>query len=164
MTPLFYPRKELIPTKPCAGHVLATARNAVGLYQYQAAQLLSKDEIISEDTISNWECNRAMPDPEQVSAMERVYECEGLWDSWMRLQWPSYRAHIPENPDVSSAGLAVINAGYQISDVAALTEALGRDLMDGRVDDAELKARYIAEAEEAAAALQAAISKLRKGV
>ena len=142
--------------------MLATARNAVGLYQYQAAQLLSKDEIISEDTISNWECNRAMPDPEQVDAMERLYESPGLWDSWMRLQWPSFRKHIPENPDVSSAGMAVINAGYQMGDVAALTEALGRDLMDGKVDDQDLKERYIAEAEEAASALNAAIAKLRR--
>lgn len=124
---------------------------------------MSKDEIISEDTISNWECNRAMPDPEQVAAMEHLYESPGLWDSWMRLQWPSYRAHIPENPDVSSAGLAVINAGYQMGDVAALTEALGRDLMDGKVDDQALKERYIVEAEEAASALNAAVAKLRKG-
>lgn len=158
-----YPRKELIPTKACAGHVLAAARNAAGLYQYQAAQLLSKHEIISEDTISNWECNRAMPDPEQVAAMESLYQSDGLWDSWMRLQWPSYRQRVPENPDVASAGLAVINAGYQMGDVVALTEALGRDLMDGRVDDEALKASYIAEAEEAAAALHAAIAKLKKG-
>ena len=143
--------------------MLATARNAVGLYQYQAAQLLSKDEIISEDAISNWECNRSMPDPEQVAAMEHLYESPGLWDRWMRMQWPSYRERIPENPDIASAGLAVINAGYQISDVTNLTEALGRDLMDGKVDDQALKERYIAEAEEAASALNAAVAKLRKG-
>lgn len=143
--------------------MLAAARNAIGLYQYQAAQLLSGEEIISEDTISNWECNRAMPDPEQVAAMERLYESPGLWDSWMRLQWPSYRDRIPQNPDIASAGLAVINAGYQINDVSALTEALGRDLMDGKIDDIELAEHYIKEAEEAAAALSAAIAKLRKG-
>lgn len=134
------------------------------MYQYQAAQLLSRDgEIISEDTISNWECNRAMPDPEQVAAMERLYESEGLWDAFMRLQWPSYRERIPENPEITSAGLAVINAGYQMGDVSALTEALGRDLMDGKIDNEPLKNRYIKEAEEAAAALNAAVAKLKKG-
>lgn len=135
----------------------------MGLYQYQAAQLLSKDELISEDTISNWECNRALPDPEQVAAMERLYESPDLWDRWMRMQWPSYRERIPENPDIASAGLAVINAGYQMDDVTALTEVLGRDLMDGKIDDQALKERYIREAEEAAAALNAAVAKLRKG-
>lgn len=135
----------------------------MGLYQYQAAQLLSRDETISEDTISNWECNRALPDPEQVAAMERLYERPGLWDEWMRLQWPSYRERIPQNPEIANAGLAVINAGYQMGDVTALTDALGRDLMDGKVDDSELAERYIKEAEEAAAALNAAIARLRKG-
>ena len=135
----------------------------MGLYQYQAAQLLSKGELISEDTISNWECNRALPDPEQVAAMERLYESPGLWDRWMRMQWPSYRERIPENPDIASAGLAVINAGYQMGDVTALTEALGRDLMDGKVDDKTLAGRYIKEAEEAVSALNTAISKIKKG-
>lgn len=144
--------------------MLATARNASGLYQYQAAQLLSKgDEIISEDTVSNWECNRAMPDPEQVAAMERLYDSPGLWDAWMRLQWPSYQERIPRNPDIASSALAVINAGYQMGDVSALTEALGRDLMDGKVDDKALAAKYVQEAEEAAAALLSAAAKLKKG-
>lgn len=133
----------------------------MGLYQYQVAQLWSKDDEISEDTISNWECNRALPDPEQVAALEHLYENPGLWDAWMRMQWPSYRERIPENPEMSSAGLAVVNAGYQMHDVTALTESLVRDLMDGKVDDKQLPTCYIKEAEEAVAALLAAIAKLR---
>lgn len=121
------------------------------------------DEIISEDTISRWECNKAMPDPEQVADMERLYESPGLWDAWMRLQWPSYRQRIPKNPEMSSAGLAVINAGYQMGDVTALTDRLARDLMDGKVDDKHLAQSWIGEAEEAVAALNAAILKLKKG-
>lgn len=104
-----------------------------------------------------------MPDPEQVAAMERLYESPGLWDNWMRLQWPSYRDRIPENPDIASAGMAVINAGYQISDVSALTEALGRDLMDGKIDNKSLAEQWKREATEAVAALNAAIMKLEKG-
>ena len=135
----------------------------MGLYQYQAAQLMSKDEIITEDTISNWECNRALPNPEQVAALEKLYECPGLWDSWMRLQWPSYRERIPENPEVASAGMAVVNAGWQMQDVTALTESLGRDLMDGKIDDQKLAQKYISEAKEAVAALSGEIAKLEKG-
>ena len=157
-------RKEVIDTKACAGAVLAAARNAIGLYQYQAAQLLSKgDDIISEDTISNWECNRAMPDPEQVAAMEKLYEAPGLWDEWMRMQWPSYRERIPENPSIESAGMAVINAEYQMRDVQELTDVLARDLLDGRLDDAAAAAQYIKEAEEASAALITAVARLKRG-
>lgn len=157
-------RKEEINTKACAGTVLAAARNAVGLYQYQAAQLLSKgDDIISEDTISNWECNRAMPDPEQVAAMEKLYEAQGLWDEWMRMQWPSYRERIPENLSIASAGMAVINAGYQMRDVNELTDALVRDLLDGHLDDVAAAAQYTKEAEEAEAALMTAVAKLKQG-
>ncbi len=127
------------------------------------AQLISTDtEIISADTISNWECNRAMPDPEQVAEMERLYESTGLWDAWMRLQWPSYRERIPESPEMATACMAVINAGYQMSDVTALTDALSRCLIS-RNRDPELAARYVKEAEEAAAALLSASSKLKKG-
>lgn len=95
--------------------------------------------------------------------MERLYEAPGLWDAFMRLQWPSFRDRIPENPEIASTGLAVINAGYQMSDVNALTEALGRDLMDGKVDDKPLAKKWVKEAKEAIAALSAAVVKLEKG-
>lgn len=95
--------------------------------------------------------------------MERLYECPDLWDSWMRLQWPSFRERIPAKPNVESIGMAVVNAGCQISDVLALTEAFVRDLIDGYVDDKALKAKYLSKSVEAYAALYAVISKLRNG-
>lgn len=127
------------------------------------AQLISTDsDIVSQDTVSNWECNRAMPDPEQVAQMETLYESTGLWDTWMRLQWPSYSERIPENPHIDNACMAVINAGYQMGDVTALTDSLSRCLLSRNLDP-ELAARYVTEAKEAAAALLSAAAKLKKG-
>ena len=143
--------------------MLASARIAAGLKQYQVAQLISTEaDIVSADTISNWECNRAMPDPEQVAAMERLYGSTGLWDAWMRLQWPSYGERIPENPQMANACMAVINAGYEMGDVTALTESLGRCLVS-RNHDPALAERYVKEAEEAAAALLSAAAQVKGG-
>lgn len=124
---------------------------------------MKMDEVITEDTISNWECNRSLPNPEQVAALEKLYESPGLWDAWMRLQWPSYRERIPEKPEVESAAMAVVNAGWEMQDVNALTEILGRDLMDGRIDDPKLAQKYISKARGVIAALSGAIEKLEKG-
>lgn len=133
------------------------------MYQYQAAQLLSTEQdIVSADTVSNWECNRAMPDPEQVAAMERLYDAPGLWESFMRLQWPSFRERIPENMSVSCAGMAVINAGYQMADVAALTDDLARDLMDGAIQKPDLARKYLEQSGQALAALKTANAALQK--
>lgn len=143
--------------------MLANARNAAGFKQYQVAQQISTEkDIISEDTISNWECNRAMPDPEQVAALEALYSATGLWDAWMRLQWPSYNERIPESPELANACMAVINANYQMGDVQKLTEALSRCLLSRGKDNA-LAASYVREAEEAAAALLAAAAKVKGG-
>lgn len=143
--------------------MLANARYATGLKQYQVAQLISTDEeTLTADTISNWECNRAMPDPEQVAALDRLYEAPGLWDAWMRLQWPSYRERIPENPQTANACMAVINAQYQMGDVQQLTDAFIRCLI-ARKKDPSLAGDWLKEAGEAAAALFSAIDQVKKG-
>ena len=141
---------------------MQTARNAAGLYQYQAAQLVSSKngEMISEDTVGHWENNRVLPDPEQVALLEEIYEQPGLWDAWMRQQYPSYRARVPKDGRIADTGMAVVNASYQMGDVQGLTEDLARDLADGRLDDRNGAERYIREAREAAAAILAAIDKL----
>ena len=58
---------------------------------------------------------------------------------------------------MANACMAVINAGYQAADVKPLTDALARDLMDGKCDDKELKVKYLKEAKESVAAYNAAI-------
>lgn len=103
-----------------------------------------------------------MPDPEQVAVLETLYASPGLWDAWMRLQWPSYNERIPERPAIANACVAVINAGYQMGDVTALTEKLGRCLVGKKMDHALAEA-YVREAEEAAAALLSAASRVKEG-
>lgn len=155
----------MIDTKPCAGIVLKNARKQSGLCQYQVAQLLSyktKEDTLSEDTISNWECNRAMPDPEQVNLLEDIYDSPGLWDDWMRQQYPSYQKRIPKRAAVTDPTLAVVKAGWEMQDVADVAQPLSRDLLDGKLDDPHLKRQYIAQANEALSALSAALTLLGK--
>lgn len=131
------------------------------MHQFQAAQILSenkdlcpgKDDVISADTVSNWECNRAMPDPEQVAAMEELYECPGLWFKWIRLQWPSARERIPENPQTNSTLAAVVNTKHRIADIMPLLERAERDSIDGVIDDRVNARRTATGARETAAAM-----------
>lgn len=166
ITITFYRRKGLNNTKACAGNVLKDARKKSGLCQYQVAQLLSyktKEDTISEDTISNWECNRALPDIEQVSALEDIFETPGLWDDWMRQQYPSYRKRIPKRAEVKNPALAVVQAGYEVQDVARMTEPLSRDLMDGKLDNPHLQAQYLEQVKQALSSMSAAITLLEGG-
>lgn len=138
----------------CMGKDLASARDAAGMYQFQAAHLLH----VSEDVISNWERDKSLPSPDQVDALEKLYKAPGLWHRWMRSHYKSYRDRYAENPACMNAALAVVNAGYQAADMKSLTDALVRDLMGGRCDDPKLKAQYLKEAKENVAAHNAAIA------
>ena len=140
----------------CMGKDLATARESAGMYQFQVAHLIH----VSEDVVSNWERDITLPTPEQVDALETLYKAFGLWHRWMRSHYPSYRKRYAENPAGMNAALAVVNAGYQAADVKPLTEALARDLLDGKCDDQSLKAQYLKEARESVAAYNAAIAAL----
>lgn len=144
-----------MPTKPCAGNVLANARNAAGLKQYQVGQMMSTAaDTISADTVSNWECNRAMPDPEQVAEMELLYESPGLWDAFMRQQWPSFRERIPESPQIINGILAsVVNARHQITNILPMLEGAEVDSVDGVLDNKAHAAKTADEARQVAAAL-----------
>ena len=140
----------------CMGKDLAAARKAAEMYQFQVGHLMH----VSEDVIGNWERDENQPSPDQVDELERLYKAPGLWHRWMRTHYKSYRDRYPENPAGLNAALAVVNAGYQAADVKPLTDALVRDLMDGKCDDQDLKARYLKEARESVAAYNAAIATL----
>jgi transcriptional regulator with XRE-family HTH domain len=140
----------------CMGKDLASARKAAGLFQFQVGHLLH----VSEDVVSNWENNDSTPTPDQVDELEKLYKAPGLWHRWMRSHYKSYRDRYAENPAGLNAALAVVNAGYQAADMKSLTDALVRDLMDGKCDDLELKAKYLKEAKENVAAHNAAIAML----
>lgn len=145
---------------------MQNARIAVYLTQYQAAQLysfrLGDENAASADTISRWECDAALPTPEQVSLLEEVYHKPGLWDDWMRQQYPSYQKRIPKRAAVTDPTLAVVQAGWEMQDVAEVAQPLSRDLLDGKLDDPNLKRQYIAQANQALSALSAALTLLGK--
>ena len=140
----------------CMGKDLASARDSAGMYQFQVAHLIH----VSEDVVSNWERDVSIPTPDQVDELEKLYKAPGLWHRWMRSHYKSYRDRYAENPAGLNAALAVVNAGYQAADMKSLTDALVRDLMDGKCDDLELKAKYLKEAKENVAAHNAAIAML----
>ena len=128
---------------------LKAAREAAGLYQYQVAHLLG----VSEDTVSRWERGDVKPTPEDVSAMERLYKAPGLWYGWMRYNHPSFRERYPEKPENAALALSMVNAKYELEDLAAKQEAVIRDALDGRIDNAAAFAEYIRDAKNTHAAL-----------
>lgn len=142
------------------GHILLReAREAVSLSREELGNRVG----VSKATVQRWEYGESLPESSDVARIGHIVGDNSLWPRWMCETDEEYARRHPYTDSPNHAAMAVINAGYQISDVSALTAALGRDLMDGKADDEGLKARYIKEAEEAAAALNAAVAKLKKG-
>ena len=135
---------------------LQTAREAAGLYQYQVAHLMH----VSEDVISRWERGETKPDPDQVDALEKLYNAPGLWYGWMRFQYKSFRDRYPDDPGNAALALSMVNAQYEVRDMVQKQEEVIRDALDGKIDNETVKARYIKECHEARAALTEAITRL----
>ena len=128
---------------------LQTAREAAGLYQYQVAHL----KHVSEDVISRWERGETKPDPDQVDALEKLYNAPGLWYGWMRFQYKSFRDRYPDDPGNAALALSMVNAQYEVRDMVQKQEEVIRDALDGKIDNEKAFAEYIKEAKEAHAAL-----------
>ena len=126
-------------------------------------QLSMRMECISAGTIKRWEYGESRPDSSDVARIGQLVNDDRLWPRWMCAVDDEYARRHPDTETATQAVVAVINAGYQMADVAAITEALGRDLMDGRLDDKALAEKYVKEAEEAIEALNAAVATMRKG-
>lgn len=94
-----------------------------------------------------------MPDPEQVAAMEELYERPGLWLEWIRLQWPSARERIPETPQTNNVLASAVNSRHRIADIMPFLEKVERDSVDGVIDDRTNANRTITGAKELAAAM-----------
>lgn len=127
--------------------------------QWQAAQAVG----VSESTIARWESGEAVPDPEDVDALERTYKAAGLWHRWMRSHYDSYRRRYPEDTANRELPLALVNVRHQMADVVALQDAAERDAMDGRIDDPQMAARYKKELRELQAAAGEALERLEGG-
>lgn len=136
---------------------LQAAREAAGFYQYQVATLLN----VSEDTVSRWErgVKEFKPTPDQVDALEKLYNAPGLWYGWMRYNIKSFRDRYPENPENAALALSMVNAKYQVADLLERQERAIRDALDGKIDDERAFAEYIKEAKEAHAALGLMLAK-----
>lgn len=141
--------------------ILREAREAAGLSR---DQLSMRMECVSVGTIKRWEYGETKPESPDVARMGELFGDETLWPRWMCATDDEYARRHPYCASQNNVALDVINAGYQMADVHALTDALARDLLDGKVDDKATAERYIKEAEEAAAALLAAAGKLKGGL
>lgn len=115
---------------------------------------------MSETTIARWEADEALPDPEDVDTLERVYKAPGLWHRWMRSHYDSYRKRYPEVMEDNGLALAVVDVRHQMQDVMALQDKVERDAMDGRIDDQPTKERYRKELQEARASIDRTLEQM----
>lgn len=143
----------------CTNVDLKNARNAAKLPRWQAAQRLG----VSEETVRRWESGETRPEPDDVWAMEKAYNADGLWHRWMRSTYDSYRDNWPETVN-HTLPLAVVDVRHQMNDVMALQDTIERDAMDGKIDNTAAAREWLKEAKELQAALAEAVAKLeRKG-
>lgn len=138
---------------------LKSAREAAGMYQYQAAHLMH----VSEDTLSRWERGEAQPTPDEVDKLEQIYKAPGLWYGWMRYHYKSFRDRYPENPDNAALALSMMTAKYEMDDLLKRQETAIRDALDGKIEDAAAFRAYIQQAKEAHAAIGLMLAKAEQG-
>lgn len=138
-----------------AGALLKNARKMAGMTRLQVYQVTA----ISESVLERWERGETVPDLESLDKLELLYRAPGIWQECLMIYYPSFRRHYPEIVKLDTLP-ALVNNGHQLQDVLALNDAMERDAMDGKIDDAAAKARYIKECQEARAALTEAITRL----
>lgn len=134
---------------------LRKAREALKLPRWKVAGEIG----VSEDTLERWERGEVEPTPDDVDRLESLYKVPGLWHSWMRSHYDSYRARYPETLDLSTA-LSVVNVRHQMADLLNIQDAAERDAMTGRIDNDQLRSNYTREAKELLAALNEVLSKI----
>lgn len=138
-----------------AGALLKNARKSAGMTRPQVYQVTA----ISESVLERWERGETVPDLESLDKLELLYRSPGLWQECLMLYYPSFRRHYPEIVKLDTLP-ALVNNRHQLQDVLALNDAMERDAMDGKIDDAAAKARYLKECHEARAALTETITRL----
>lgn len=138
-----------------AGALLKNARKMAGMTRPQVYQVTA----ISESVLDRWERGETVPDLESLDKLELLYRRPGLWQECLMIYYPSFRRHFPQMIVLETLP-ALVNTRHQLQDVLALSDTMERDAMDGRIDNAALKAKYISECQEARAALTEAITRL----
>lgn len=138
-----------------AGALLKNARKSAGMTRPQVYQVTA----ISESVLDRWERGETVPDLESLDKLELLYRSPGLWQECLMIYYPSFRRHFPQMVTLETLP-ALVNTRHQLQDVLALSDTMERDAMDGRIDNAALKAKYISECQESRAALTEAITRL----
>lgn len=138
-----------------AGALLKNARKMAGMTRPQVYQVTA----ISESVLDRWERGETVPDLESLDKLELLYRRPGLWQECLMIYYPSFRRHFPQIIVLETLP-ALVNTRHQLQDVLTLSDTMERDAMDGRIDNAALKAKYISECQEARAALTEAITRL----
>lgn len=138
-----------------AGALLKNARKMAGMTRPQVYQVTA----ISESVLDRWERGETVPDLESLDKLELLYRRPGLWQECLMIYYPSFRRHFPQMIVLETLP-ALVNTRHQLQDVLALSDTMERDAMDGRIDNAALKAKYISECQEARASLTEAITRL----
>ena len=119
---------------------------------------------VSDDTVSRWERGEAIPTPDQVDQMERLYKTPGLWYGHMRYQYKSFRDRYPEEESGAALAMSMVQAMYKMADVARQQEDAIRDALDGRIDNPQGFAAYTETAKRLHAALSTMLAQAeRKG-
>lgn len=138
--------------------ILRKARDTAKLTREQLEVLMH----VSKTTIKAWEYGERKPESSDVARLGEIVKDDTLWPRWMCATDDEYARRHPFLQSDMPSSMAVVNAGYEMGDVAELTEAVARCLISQKKDPA-LAGRWVKEAEEAASALLGAINQMRKG-
>ena len=139
-----------------AGLELKKARIAAKLPVFVVAQRC----FTSERTVARWEDGESEPSPDDVDRYAEAVGDTALWDRWMRMTYDSYGKRYPEAGENRALTMAILGSRFELEDVLALQGRVERDAMDGKIDDAELKARYRKEVLDAFTALKNVLERL----
>ena len=131
----------------CTGKDLQISRTRAKLTQWQVATACG----VSDSEIGRWERDEALPEPDDVDRFETAVGESTLWYRWMRSHHDSFRKRFPPIQQDNGLAAKMARFRYEVGDVMTLHERAHRDSLDGTIDDAQLKAQYIKEVQEALA-------------
>lgn len=135
---------------------LRRARESHKMPRWQLAQTIG----ISEETLKRWEYGEQIPEPDDVGAIERALGERSIWHQWMMSHYDSYRERYSSVPSYGLTA-AVIRTRFELKDVIDLQEQVERDVIDGKLDDEQLKSRYRQQLKEAQAAIIQTLEELK---
>lgn len=142
----------------CTGKDLQFARESRDIARWKVAEAIHE----SESTIERWEKDKTKATLDQIwRYCEAIGEGFPLWYCWARSNNESFRAYFPAIT-IQPLLQSLASCQFEIDDFYKLIDQLRRDAIDGKLDNAELKAQGIKELSEAIAAALAAFQLVKK--